>query len=62
MMTWDWPGNVRGLENAIERAVVLCRGDAVDVDSTPTPYPPKESEARILKVLSAPRSQTSRRW
>jgi DNA-binding NtrC family response regulator len=24
-----WPGNVRELENAIERAVVLCRGDAV---------------------------------
>ena len=23
--TYDWPGNVRELENAIERAVVLCR-------------------------------------
>ena len=25
----DWPGNVRELENAIERAVVVCRGDVV---------------------------------
>ncbi len=28
-----WPGNVRELENAIERAVVLCRDDAVSADS-----------------------------
>jgi two-component system response regulator AtoC len=25
-----WPGNVRELENVIERAVVLCRHDAID--------------------------------
>ncbi len=25
-----WPGNVRELEHAIERAVVLCRGNAID--------------------------------
>ncbi|MCK6441046.1 MAG: sigma-54 dependent transcriptional regulator, partial [Planctomycetes bacterium] len=26
----DWPGNVRELENAIERAVLLCRGRDLD--------------------------------
>ena len=30
-----WPGNVRELENAIERAVVLCKGDMIDVDNLP---------------------------
>jgi DNA-binding NtrC family response regulator len=25
----SWPGNVRELENAIERAVVICRGDTI---------------------------------
>ena len=33
---YRWPGNVRELENAIERAVVLCRGDAIQ----PTDLPP----------------------
>jgi DNA-binding NtrC family response regulator len=32
---YSWPGNVRELENAIERAVVLCRGPLIDVDSFP---------------------------
>ena len=32
---YSWPGNVRELENAIERAVVLCRGDTIDVDALP---------------------------
>jgi NtrC-family two-component system response regulator AlgB len=30
-----WPGNVRELRNSIERAVILARGDAVDLEDLP---------------------------
>jgi DNA-binding NtrC family response regulator len=29
LVRYPWPGNVRELENAVERAVVVCRGDVV---------------------------------
>jgi DNA-binding NtrC family response regulator len=32
---YDWPGNVRELKNALERALVLSRGDALDVADLP---------------------------
>jgi len=35
MQRYDWPGNVRELENAIERAVVLCRKNQIDVEDLP---------------------------
>jgi DNA-binding NtrC family response regulator len=28
---YDWPGNVRELKNALERSLVLCRGDEIGV-------------------------------
>jgi transcriptional regulator with PAS, ATPase and Fis domain len=35
LVKYDWPGNVRELENAIERAVVLCRGAKVEASDLP---------------------------
>ncbi len=32
---YHWPGNLRELENVIERAVVLTSGDVIDVDHLP---------------------------
>jgi formate hydrogenlyase transcriptional activator len=31
LANWDWPGNIRELENFIERAVILTRGKALEV-------------------------------
>jgi formate hydrogenlyase transcriptional activator len=30
LTAWDWPGNIRELENFIERAVILTRGRSLD--------------------------------
>jgi DNA-binding NtrC family response regulator len=32
---YDWPGNVRQLENSIERAVALTRGEEIGIDDLP---------------------------
>src|SRR5262249_29179728 len=37
MQRYAWPGNVRELENAIERAVVLCRRPHIDLEDLPEP-------------------------
>ncbi|MFN4306139.1 sigma-54-dependent transcriptional regulator [Sulfurihydrogenibium azorense] len=35
LMEYDWPGNVRQLENIIERAVVLCQGEIITSQHLP---------------------------
>ncbi|BDD85673.1 sigma-54-dependent transcriptional regulator [Desulfofustis limnaeus] len=37
LMAHDWPGNIRELENTIERAVILCLGEQI----TPHDLPPQ---------------------
>jgi DNA-binding NtrC family response regulator len=35
MEDYSWPGNVRQLESAIERAILLCEGDQITVEDLP---------------------------
>src|ERR687884_429264 len=35
MNDYSWPGNVRQLESAIERAILLCEGDLITVEDLP---------------------------
>jgi transcriptional regulator with GAF, ATPase, and Fis domain len=34
LTNWEWPGNIRELENFIERAVILTRGRSLEVPVT----------------------------
>jgi PAS domain S-box-containing protein len=36
-MAYDWPGNIRELENTIEHAFILCRGGLIDIPHLPEP-------------------------
>ena len=35
LITYDWPGNIRELENAIERAVIIASGRQIELEDLP---------------------------
>ncbi|HOW59654.1 MAG TPA: nif-specific transcriptional activator NifA [Candidatus Omnitrophota bacterium] len=37
LMNYSWPGNIRELENAMERAVILCQSDTLEENLFPIP-------------------------
>jgi DNA-binding NtrC family response regulator len=67
LLDYDWPGNLRELENVMERAVILSRGGSIDAPhvligpalgvpatqpKAPAPLAMRETEkAHILKAL-----------
>jgi DNA-binding NtrC family response regulator len=59
LTAYHWPGNVRQLENAVERAVVLCPTDAIDADLlpmevlSPRPTPAAELPSEGLDLREA---------
>ena len=40
LVDWHWPGNIRELENTIERGVLLADGDTLSADALPDSAPP----------------------
>ena len=50
---YQWPGNVRELENAVERAVVLCRGNLIEIDELPQAVRSEPSSKQAMTVFPA---------
>ena len=50
LLTQPWPGNVRELQNAIEQAVVLCKGERVDFDDLPLSRVSNDAESIRLLI------------
>ncbi len=53
LVNYDWPGNVRELENAIERAVVICKSNEIQPQDFPFSHiqPEEGSSDDSLEVL-----------
>lgn len=56
MIRYDWPGNIRELENAIERAVLLCRGKYISPQDLP--HPVQGADGEDLSRVAVPSGMT----
>ncbi len=45
LLKYGWPGNVRELRNVIERAIILCEGDKLEVEDLRLEYSPRDPGA-----------------
>jgi DNA-binding NtrC family response regulator len=50
LRAYDWPGNIRELKNAVERAVILCDGELITRDHLPPDMAGKGPERHVFRV------------
>ncbi len=52
LLHYEWPGNIRELENVIARCVVMTRGDTIEASALPKNIRPTTTRPRIDPLLS----------
>jgi len=50
LMSYHWPGNIRELENAVERAVLVCDGNVVHAHHLPPTLQTAEASGTVTNV------------
>lgn len=56
LIAYDWPGNIRELENTIERAFIVCNSDVIDISHLPPELlAGAKGEAPVAEMKSAHR-------
>ncbi len=53
LMQHDWPGNIRELENCMERAVILCHGEQITPAELPPQLQPKTTQTETSLPVSS---------
>ncbi|MDH3973717.1 MAG: sigma-54 dependent transcriptional regulator [Deltaproteobacteria bacterium] len=53
ILNYSWPGNIRELKNVMERAVILAKGETIDIDSLP-----RELLSAGENALAAPQGES----
>lgn len=49
LVRYDYPGNIRELENIVQRSVILSRGDVITTDDLPAVVRPTTKESSVKK-------------
>jgi two-component system, NtrC family, response regulator HydG len=50
LRAYDWPGNIRELKNAVERAVILCDGELITRDHLPPDMAGMGPERHVFRI------------
>ena len=58
LSAYHWPGNIRELQNCIERLVVLAESSPVDLQSIPESLAPYFEHVRTVQSRSAPKASS----
>jgi Nif-specific regulatory protein len=55
LQSCDWPGNVREFENLVQRALVVCEGDVLEVDHFYFDFgpPPKNAKSTVREDVKS---------
>ncbi|MFH0919666.1 MAG: sigma-54 dependent transcriptional regulator [Fibrobacterota bacterium] len=54
LMRYRWPGNIRELENVIQKAILLCESDSIEARHLEVDIPPGKEKGRIEGTAFSP--------